>query len=325
MKRTFIIFIAAIFIHPGETAAQTPKARLLIALSSYRERRLHPRVHFYEHDGIGSGKVVGAVDTINQRSDYHPSFALDGRLCVFASERENQVGKIQLWDVPQKKEVELPKVNDSPLAQLHPSLSGDGKLLAFAAWNRPGASPRWDVMLYEPATGKFLETPGLNTPTFDERSPALNGDGSLLAYVSNDRAGAGLSDLFLYDRKAGKVLRQPEANSPHSELDPSLSADGRYLAFVSDRPGGAGGRDVYLFDRQTGKFVPLPWLNSAAQEQSPSLSPVGRYLVFVSERISGEGERDVFLYDVQAKKLLPTPGLSSAKVDFDPAVTVLKE
>src|SRR5438094_1231368 len=80
-------------------AGPPDRPRLLIAFASYRERPRHPKVYFYEHDGVAQGRIVGSVAAIDQRSDYHPSLSRDGRLCAFASERENQVGRIQLWDV----------------------------------------------------------------------------------------------------------------------------------------------------------------------------------------------------------------------------------
>jgi Tol biopolymer transport system component len=298
--------------------------KLLIAFSSFRERRLHPKVYFYEHDGVGSGKIVGSIDAVNQRSDFRPSLSHDGRWCAFASELENQTGRISLWDRKEKKLVLLAKINDSPNAQLSPSLSGDGKLLAFTAWNRPGSSTRWNVLLYDIAGTKFLDLPGLNRPGVDARMSALSGDGRWLAFVTATRNSSTRSDLGLYDRKESKVVDVTKLNSPYMDVEPALSHDGRLIAFVSDRPGGKGGRAVYLFDRVAGKYLPLPGLNSAAHEQSPALSPGGRFLAFVSERIKGMGERDVYLYDRKAGKLLATPGLNSKAEDFDPCVVVLE-
>jgi Tol biopolymer transport system component len=302
-----------------------PTVRLLIAFASFRDRPMHPRIYFYEHDGVDKGKIIGSIDPVNQRSDYHPSLSHDGRWCAFASELENQTGRIQVWDVKERKLVELPALNDSPNGQLGAALSGDGKLLAFSAWARPGAPGRWDVLLYDVTARKLAELPGVSTARYDERMPALSGDGRFLAYATNDRAGKGATDVFLFDRQEGKVQTLPELNSENMDGEPSLSADGRLIAFISDRAGGAGGRDVYLFDRDKKALLPLPGLNSAAHEQSPSLSPDGRYLAFVSERIGGAGERDVYLYDREKKALLPTPGLNSKQEDFDPCVIVLKE
>jgi Tol biopolymer transport system component len=314
--------LAALFAQaPSDTP---PTRRLLIAFASFRDRPKHPQIYFYEHDGVAQGKIVGSIDTITNRSDSRPSLSLDGRYCVFSSELENQTSRIFLWDVAEKKLVTLPKVNESPNAQMHPTLTGDGLFFAFAAWDRPGSSQRWDIIGYDVKNQKLVDLPGLNSPKYDERMPALSADGRWLAYVSNRPDGVGLTDIWLYDRKENKVVSLPELNSAGMDITPSLSGDGKLIAFASDRPGGQGGRDVYLFDRQAKKLLPLPGLNSAAHEQTPSISADGQYIALVSERIAGEGERDVFLYDRQAKKLLATPGLNSKREDIDPCVIVLK-
>jgi Tol biopolymer transport system component len=300
------------------------KKKLLIAFGSFRDRPKQPQIYFYEHDGVSQGKIIGSIDTVTNRSDSHPSLSADGRYCVFASELENQTSKIFLWDVAEKKLITPPKVNDSPNAQLHPTLTGDGLFFAFAAWNRPGASTRWDIAGYDVKGQKFVDLPELNSPKYDERMPAISGDGRWLAYVSNRADGVGQSDIWLYDRKESKVVAVPDLNSPGMDITPSLSGDGNLVAFASDRTGGEGGRDIYLFNRTAKKMIPLPGLNSAAHEQTPSLSADGRYIAFVSERFPGEGERDIFLYDREAKKLLPTPGLNSKREDIDPCVIVVK-
>lgn len=303
--------------------AQQP-AKLLIAYSSYKDRGKYPTVMFYEHDGLASGKVIGTIPAVNLRSDSHPTLSRDGRWCAFTSELENQTSRTLLWDMQAKQLVELPVINDSPNSLQHAAISGDGRLIAFAAWNRPGSSNRWDVLLFDVST-KSLVAPTLwNTSTHDERMPSLSGDGRWLAMTTNaSDKGSIQTDIGLWDRVTGQAASLPGLNSPQRDVEPSLSADGRLIAFVSDRPGGAGGRDIYLYDRMTQQLVPLPGLNSAAHEQMPSLSPDGRFLAFVSERIAGVGERDVFLYDRQTGKLLPTPDLNSKREEIDPCVIVL--
>src|SRR5262249_8134778 len=151
---------------------------------------------------------------------------------------------------------DLPKVvNESPNAQLHPTLSGDGQILAFTAWDRPGSSPRWDILAYDIKAKKLIDLPKLNTAKYDERMPSLSGDGRWLAFTSNAPGGAGLSDIYVYDRKECKVIALPEMNSPASDITPSLNEDGSLICFASDRDGGAGGRDIYLYDREAKKLL----------------------------------------------------------------------
>jgi Tol biopolymer transport system component len=308
--------------------AQEPQqAKILIAFASYRERPKHPNIFFYEHDGLANGKIVGSITTTRAMAsaDSHPSLSHDGRFCAYTFELENNTARIQFWDRKEAKLVDLPTINDSPNAQMSPSLSGDAKWLAFAAWNRPGAVGQgWHVFLYDMMAKKVVDLPGLNNSMADDRMPSLNAAGRFLAFASNRKGGAGLTDIYLYNRQDSKVIALPELNSKHMDAQPSISADGNLIAFVSDRPGGSGGRDLYLYDRAAGKLLPLPGLNSAAHEHSPSLSPDGRFIAFVSERLGGEGERDIYLYDRQTQKLLPTPGLNSKADDFDPCVIVLK-
>jgi Tol biopolymer transport system component len=324
MKLAYLTFVVLVPLGLLLAQPEPDKARLLIAFTSFRDRPKHPQISLYEHDGVGQGKIIGTIDTANLRSDYRPSLTLDGKLCVFASETENQTSKIFFWDLGEKKLLTFPAINDSPNALLHPSITGQGTHVAFAAWDKAGSSTRWDVQIYDVAAKKFLEKPRFNTQFADERMPAFSGDGRFLAYASNAKEGLGVSDVWLFDVQEQVNVPLPGLNSPSLDVSPSLSVDGRLIAFASDRPGGAGGRDIYLYDREVKKLIDLPGLNSVANEQTPSLSADGRFMTFVSERFPGEGERDVFLYDRRMQKLLPTPGLNSKREDFDPCVIELR-
>src|ERR1051326_7348120 len=140
MKRLSFPAILLVVIFPLLAAEppkdEQPKQKLLIAFSSFRERKQHPKIYFYEHDGVSNGKIVGSIDTVDKRSDYHASMSHDGKYCAFASELENQTGRVFLWDMKERKLIDLPTLNDSPNAQQGSVMSGDGKLIAFAAWNR---------------------------------------------------------------------------------------------------------------------------------------------------------------------------------------------
>jgi hypothetical protein len=314
-------------------------ARLLLAFTSHRARPAFVTVYFYEHDGVGQGRIVGSIPPTDNAADYHPALGAGGAVCAHTQKKGGGfAGLVKLWDVRAKKHLEDPALNDGFGVRIEPALSADGGLLAFSAWARQEGAGGWDVFLYDARARKLLDLPNLNTRD-DEREVALSGDGRYLAFLSHRAGGpspspltlspggcgvgvwgTGVSDIFLYDRAAKGLVSLPGLNTPARELSPALSGDGRLLAFVSDRPGGRGGKDVYLYDRQKRALVPLPGLNSVAHEQTPALSPDGRYLAFVSERSSGAGERDVYLYDRQTSRLLPTPGLNSKQEDFDPSL-----
>src|SRR5262249_31699505 len=139
MRHVFGLFMAfAIYALGAQQPGEAPKLKLLIAFASFKARPKQPTIHFYEHDGVGEGKIVGSIDTANLRSDHHPALSRDGRWCVFASELENQKSRIFLWDRSEKKLVTPPVINDSPNAQIHPAISADGQLIAFAAFDRSG-------------------------------------------------------------------------------------------------------------------------------------------------------------------------------------------
>jgi len=65
------------------------------------------------------------------------------------------------------------------------------------------------VLLFDVKAEKLVDLPGLNSPKYDERMPCLSADGRWLAYVSNRAGGAGLSDIYVYDRKENKVIELP--------------------------------------------------------------------------------------------------------------------
>jgi hypothetical protein len=316
----------------GLLPAQAPPApKLLLAFASTRERRdpPYPKIYFYEHDGVAKGSVVGHVDSITKgtnftRGDMHPTLSSDGQLCAFSSQYGIlDGGRVEVWDRVAKKLLELPSVQETnKIHQMGAALSGDGKLIAYSAWARPGSITRWGIYVYDVAAKKTLELPQLNRENFDQRMPAFARSAPLLAFASNIPGGTGATDVYLYDLEAKKVLPVPELNSKNLDLQPALSGDGRLIAFSSDRPGGAGGRDIYLYDRADKKLLPLPGLNSSAAEQSPSLSDDGRYLAFVSERLAGAGDRDVYIYDRATQQLLPTPALNSTTDDFDPSIVL---
>jgi Tol biopolymer transport system component len=63
--------------------------------------------------------------------------------------------------------------------------------------------------------------PGLNSAAH-EQAPARSPGGRFLAFVSERIKGAGERDIYLYDRKTGKLLPTPGLNSKAEDFDPCV-------------------------------------------------------------------------------------------------------
>lgn len=204
----------------------------------------------------------------------------------------------------------LPGLNSASATDRRPSISADGKLLAFAS-SRIGNG---DIFLYDRPSASFESLPGLNATGSLEGSPSLSASGNWLAFDSNR---TGVQNVYLYDLARKSLVGLPGLNTTgFAERVPALAASGRFIAFVSDRTGNG---DIYLYDRVPLSLVTLPGLNGAFVEGSPALSGDGRLIVFSSTR---KGAGDVFLYDRATFSFIALPGLNtSTSFDGFPAIS----
>ena len=137
-------------------------------------------------------------------------------------------------------------------------------------------------------------------------SPSLNGDGSLVAFVSlstNFVTGVSGSQIYVHNRQnnQAEVVSRDNNSSVVNEGNgasgaPSISADGRYVAFVSQAtnllapgtPAIPAGQQVYVRDRQTGLTSLVSIDNNVTPNpgngvsSAPTMSADGRYVAFVS-------------------------------------------
>ena len=143
----------------------------------------------------------------------------------------------------------------------------------------------------------WLSSCGVNNPPqgpvtlnsrYQERQPALSGDGRWLAFVSNRN---GNNQILLYDLQQRQTVPL-FGLSPGNAIaeSPSLSRTGRYLAYISTVQGRP---DIALYDRATRRTKILTqgyrsWL------RNPHISPDGRYIVFETSR---RGQWDLEVLD----------------------------
>ena len=154
---------------------------------------------------------------------------------------------------PGRTRLESVRVGGGPSggASIEPSLSRDGRWLAFAsgaadlvAGDTNGAV---DVFLRDRRTGSTVRIPlpgGAAIPTGGgAREPAISGDGRYVAFTyqppTSGLAAAPGSVVLVWDRTTNATVvgsRKTNGAPAPASAGPALSRDGRYLAFVSRAP-----------------------------------------------------------------------------------------
>ncbi|MBA3877338.1 MAG: hypothetical protein C0498_10435, partial [Anaerolinea sp.] len=215
-------------------------------------------------------------------------------------------------------------------ASLRPSISGDGRYVAFssqAANFVPGDTSVEDIFVRDRSTGLTarvsVSTTGEPGDSYSY-DPSISADGRYVAFTSdatnlvpgdtNARP-----DVFVHDRTTGATTRvsvtsaggQAVLGGLFGSSSPAISADGRYVAFsssMSDLVSGDGNAaaDVFVHDRATGEttIVSVSTAGLAGNSWSfgPAISADGRFVAFTSDAgdlvpDDGNGQTDVFVRD----------------------------
>ena len=125
-------------------------------------------------------------------------------ICAFTYEVENKTGRIDFWD---RKEQKLVEPRREQLAQRAVRAvvfrrRQPHRFCCLESARRSGGLARLSL---RPARRSARSARREQPRRFDDRMPALSGDGRYLAFASNRKGGAGLTDIYLYDRKEGKL------------------------------------------------------------------------------------------------------------------------
>lgn len=132
-----------------------------------------------------------SLNSAYSESDPHVA----GRYLVFASDRGFSQD-IYLYDLVERRLVDLPGLNSLDMIASHADISIDGRYIVFAG-NRQGET---DIYLYDRSLRQLRNITGnLNTQV---QNPRLNADGSLIVFEANAK---GQWDIFVYNRLGERI------------------------------------------------------------------------------------------------------------------------
>ena len=167
-------------------------------------------------DGFGSrGFVTPPTQNLgaslnSSAADQEPSYSYDGRYLVFASDRLAQ-RSIYLYDMQQRRLVDLPGLNQPNTLQEQPDISADGRYIVYISeqLGKP------DVFVYDRQT---FEAKRLTENILAEvRHPTISGNGRFVAFESNR---SGQWNIEIYDRGTGVELSLPTGSAAPPKASP---------------------------------------------------------------------------------------------------------
>ena len=217
----------------------------------------------------------------------------------------------------------MPNLNDALLSDLNPSLSADGRFVAFERELGPTDT---DILVYDRCQDLILPQPGLNS-VYREGQPSFSGDGLRLAFA-RDTAGATPGTSFwrlrLYDGSSDRLIPLPAlSGGAYADSAPSINVNGTVIAFVSTRNGNP---DIFVYDLPGDSLRDLPDLRSPQNDVDPCLTPDGRYLVFASDRVGGAGGYDLYLYDLTTRAFVSgSAELNSPQTERAPSINATSD
>ena len=274
----------------------------------------------------------------NDDSEF-PSISADGRYVAFASAASNLVSGDTngTWDVfvhdretgqTTRVSVASDGTQGKDLSYYFPSISADGRYVAFVSWasnlvsGDTNGTP--DVFVHDRETGQTTRVSVASDGAQGNREscthPSISADGRYVAFdslasnlVSSDTNGDW--DVFVHDRETGQTTRVSIASNGTQgngySLWPFISADGRDVVFQSSASNLVTGDtndcdDVFVHDCETEQTTRVSVASDGMQgDGSSSFSPIsadGRCVTFMSRAsnlVSSDtnGDWDVFVHD----------------------------
>jgi Tol biopolymer transport system component len=297
-------------------------------------------IFVYDNEtGVIERVSVSSSGVEGNKTSYSSVISSNGRYIAFTSDASNLVPNdtgcrdIFLYDrktkTIEKVSIGIGKAFSNGYSY-HPSISSDGRYVAFAsdASNLVSndTNNKTDIFVYDSSV-QLIERVSISSMNEESNGnsyqPSISSTGRYVVFVSeasnlvsgdtND-----VKDIFVYDRHTHlteRVSVDSSGNEGNGEcrLYSSITSDGRYVAFSSEAsnlvPGDTNNTsDIFVHDRQTHLTERVSVNSSGKQSNSysefPVISPDGKYVVFsspASNLVLGDtnGGTDIFVYDRQ--------------------------
>ena len=251
----------------------------------------------------GAAPALASADSGLPRSNYNPAISADGRWVAFESATGNlnfakRYGQMQVFVRDLERDRILPVSHPAGLrvsrSAYNPTVSGDGRLVAFEAYESPeNPGSGTDIVVRDLRSGRAVTVPA-PAGAGDASEPRLSSDGRRLAFTALVRGGgAERSQVFVRDLRRGRTARVSGAGE--EAWEPALSADGSVVAYSA--AGAHGATSVVVRDSATGRRTAIASPAGAGLAFEPSLSGDGRRVAFVA-RPAGTRRTQVFVRDL---------------------------
>jgi len=239
----------------------------------------------------------------------------------------------------------------------HPSISADGRYVAFDSYNSnlvsQDSNDSWDIFVEDRETG-VIELVSVSSGGVqggdDSRRPSISADGRYVAFISKasnlipEDISDEVWDLYVYDRDNQTIKKIAPINDNESifvilslpSAHPSISADGRYISFTSNSsllPEDLNEfPDIYVYDRESEEMEIISISSEGVLanfwSSESSISADGRYVAFVSlasniDTEDSDYQRDVFIHDrdTGVTKLVSSSVIENDGDSFGPSIS----
>src|SRR5215210_1466613 len=193
--------------------------------------------------GVGSAAppALASGQAADPRSNYNPALSADGRWVAFESALGNfnfakRYGRMEVVarDLRSGRTIKVshpPELTISRSAY-NPTISGDGRLVAYEAYDRPdqpGGGTR--VVVRDLRSGRERTIPAPPGMAGELYEPRLSADGRRLAFSALARGAGTRSEVFVRELAGGRTRR---VSAPGEEAwEPVLSAHGTVVAYTA--------------------------------------------------------------------------------------------